>query len=168
MKLRSILLTALVATTFGAQARELEVGDSVPAITLEALLPNETKETQDVTAPAAGQRFTLISFFQTQCSYCIQDLPHLAELSRDTATTTTTRLIGIDRSEDAIRAFVHEHRIHIQFPVGLDLNRVAKRAFDIPGTPTTFVLDANRKIIFKTIGVITDEEAATIRTLTQE
>ena len=108
-----------------------------------------------------------IEFFLTTCGPCNQNLPIVSQLSQEIAKTTTTRLVALDRSEDLITAFVRAHKDLITMPVVLDTSHVSVRkdGYGVDGVPMFFVLGENDKVIFKSLGVLSDAEVKFIKTM---
>jgi peroxiredoxin len=154
-----------LALFLAAPAFALEVGDSAPCVELNDVQPNGTVINQCIRTHQANQSFTMLEFFATTCSDCAENLPNVSALEKQISGTTTVRLVGIDRSADVINAYITAHRDLIQFPVALDIDRDATKTYGVTATPTVFVLDAKNKVIYKHIGVFSDQDDADIQAL---
>ena len=89
----------------------------------------------------------------------------MSALASELETEATTRLIGIDRDENLLRTYLAGHKNLILFDLALDTNRDAKRAYDVVSTPTVFVLDPMNKVVFRSSGVLNENEIAEIRSI---
>ena len=104
-------------------------------------------------------KLTLVNFWATWCGPCKKELPDLVELSSELS-SKGVRIIGIstDRGSNVIedvRSFVHEHGIPYQVLIS---NEELEEAFgNINGLPTTFIVDANGKILQSFLGMRTKE-----------
>lgn len=85
-------------------------------------------------------RPVLVNFWATSCTPCLAEIPDLVELYGDFA-AQGLEVIGIamayDRPDQVV-AFTRAR--HIPYPVALDINQEAARAFgDVQLTPTSFL-----------------------------
>ena len=161
----SLFVAMLSTFVVSTQSFAIEVGQNAPRVDLVQVQADGGEISDGITSRNSGQNFTILEFFSVTCGPCTRNLPYMAQLSKETGSNTVTRLIGIDRDEDAIRTYVKQHRDTIQFPVALDTKRVAKNAYDILYTPTTFVIDANDKVIYKKIGTFNSSDVENIKAL---
>jgi peroxiredoxin len=99
-----------------------------------------TLQGQTLTMAALRGRPVLVNFWATSCTGCVAEIPELVELYGDFA-AQGLEIIGIamayDRP-DQVLAFTRAR--HIPYPVALDINQEAARAFgDVQLTPTSFL-----------------------------
>lgn len=166
-KILSSVLVA-VATMAAPVAQALEVGDAAPAVTLNHIMPDDSESSLNVESRlTAGQNFILVEFFSITCGPCIRNLPTISSLATDVAATTQTRLVAIDRDPAAVRTFVGEHRDTIHFPVALDHERFALRAYGVRATPTIFIVNDQQQIVYKHVGTLSAQDVQEIRNLVQ-
>ena len=95
----------------------------------------------------------LITFWATSCPGCIKEIPHLIELY-DELHSKGLEIIGIAMPYDR-PDYVMEmaKRAKIPYLVAFDLKGEAVRAFGkVTLTPTSFLIDAEGKIVKKKIG----------------
>ena len=150
---------------FAAEAAGLKVGDQAPCVVLNNIAANGMESEHCIRDPKVAGQAKVLEFFSATCSDCHENLPIVSALADRLDRKATLRLVGIDRSETLLRDYIHQHADLIHFDVALDTNRDAKRAYDIIETPTTFVLDAHNKVLFRQAGVLTPAELKTIETL---
>ncbi len=95
----------------------------------------------------------LINFWASTCGYCLQEMPHLAELYRNKH-TDGLQLIGVAMPYDMPSRVVQTSKqLNLPYPVAIDPNDTVARAFgNVRFTPTSFVIDANGMIINKITG----------------
>lgn len=168
-QLRSFVTGAALAASalgFAYSASALEVGETAPCVVLDQVQADGSN-TEGCIRDVINEnhRYTLIEFFSTTCSACAENLPKVSALSEDVQGTTTVRLVSIDRNEANVRTYVNQHRDLINFPVAFDVNRDAKRAYDITQTPTLFVLDRQNVVHYKHTGVLSDADLVHLRQL---
>lgn len=156
---RATWITALVLFLGASgQAAELKVGDIAPEIVLEGILPSgEPLLTAINRSPGENQSYTLIEFFETEDAESNQNLSALFELSLDIETYVQLRLVAINKEIADVKAYVKNNLSDIRFPVHFDDAQDAKRAYGVTKVPTIFVLKNEKEVIFKHVGVITDE-----------
>ena len=95
----------------------------------------------------------LITFWATSCPGCIKEMPHLIELYQELH-SRGLEIIGIAMPDDR-PDYVMEMVKHKKIPylISFDLQGEAVRAFgNVSLTPTTFLIDAQGKIVKKKIG----------------
>ena len=160
--MKKIILTALVLC--GLNAMALEAGDLTQSgISLNHLMTDGTEKTQDLLILEKGQKFTVLEFFQTTCGACIENLPKFIALSNEFAKTATFKLVGLDRKEKALRDYYQTIKSEFSFPYVLDNLRTATKAYGVSATPTSFIVDANGKILFKHEGTFEASDMQKIR-----
>jgi peroxiredoxin len=95
----------------------------------------------------------LVNFWATSCPGCLKELPQLRELYQDFA-PRGLHIIGIAMAYDRpdyVVAFSRER--HIPYPIALDIDSDAARAFGgIEVTPTTFLVAPDGHIAQHTRG----------------
>jgi len=97
----------------------------------------------------------LVTFWATTCASCVRELPHLIELYEELH-PRGLEIIGIAMAYDPpnlVLAMSRER--NIPYPVALDIDSVAARAFgDIRVTPTTFLIAPDGRIVYYRIGTL--------------
>ncbi len=135
----------------GLQTLALEVGDLVPAgLQTNHLFSNGTEATQDILSHTQSEhKFTVLEFFQTTCSACIENRPAFINLGERFSAVATFKYVGLDRKEKALRDFYTLIKGEFDFPYVLDHLRVVTKAFGIVATPTSFIVNQQGQIVFK-------------------
>ena len=167
IKLGMALSFALAFST-GPSAFAIDVGDAAPCVVLDGVdaQGNNTHGCiRDTIQPK--HTHTVIDFFSVHCSTCRANLPAVARLTRALTNHATVRYVSVDRSSDEVRKFLAEapFKGHMNNPVAFDVDRDAKKAYGVSGTPTMFILDANYKVVYKHAGKLTAEDEAHIASL---
>ena len=101
----------------------------------------------------------LVTFWATTCATCVKEIPHLVELYNDIG-KEELEIIAIAMPYDPPNLVVElSERENLPYPVALDINGDAAKAFgDIQVTPTNFLIDAEGNVVQKTSGEINIEE----------
>lgn len=97
----------------------------------------------------------LVTFWSTSCADCIREIPLLSGLYRELA-PRGLEIIGIAMNYDPpSEVLAMRERRNIPYPVALDLNRDAARAFgDVRVTPTTFLIAPDGRIVYHRSGAL--------------
>lgn len=143
--------TAVAVTPGQAKERRPAIGYLAPRITLTAL----DGKTYTVDVPRAKP--LLINFWASWCGPCEEEAPvlkRLYETYRDQLDLYAVNLTIDDRLDKA-KAFVE--RFQLPFPVLLDTEGTAGKAYWVQGIPTTFFVDRSGVIRHMFIGM-PDEE----------
>ncbi len=108
-----------------------------PPITLQQLDGSQT--TLDA---ALGTGPTMVVFWATWCRYCKQEIPRIKEAQARYGNRLHIVAIdpGIRDSLDRIREYVK--RFDLTYPVYFDAGQRTRARFELAGTPTILLLDA--------------------------
>jgi cytochrome c biogenesis protein CcmG/thiol:disulfide interchange protein DsbE len=90
-------------------------------------------------------RPAIVNFWASWCGPCRREAPELAQLSRQLGQRAT--LVGVDWSDGAGSAKDFVRQYGWRFPVLRDPDGSVGNRFGINGLPTSFVLDAQGRIV---------------------
>jgi len=95
----------------------------------------------------------LVTFWATTCASCIREIPHLAELYDELA-PRGLEIIGIAMHHDPPNHVLAMRQArNIPYPVALDLQAGAARAFgNVRATPTSFLIAPDGRIVYRRTG----------------
>jgi thiol-disulfide isomerase/thioredoxin len=97
-------------------------------------------------------RFVLVNLWATWCQPCLKEMPSLVTLQTRLGTAMTVLAISEDRAGARIvQDFVAAHGID-KLAVYLDPNSTVSHAFEGIGLPTSFLIDADGKVLGKVEG----------------
>jgi peroxiredoxin len=101
----------------------------------------------------------LVTFWSTTCSKCIQEMPHLIELYEE-LNKNGFEIIGIAMSYDPPNRVVElSERKNIPYPIALDIDGSASKAFgNIDVTPTSFLIGPQGNIVQQKTGELNIED----------
>lgn len=106
-------------------------------------------------------RAVFLNFWSTSCVPCIAELPGIEELA-DSMKGDCVAFLAVARFSDPgqVRRFLQEHPFH--FPVYLSEQDVPED-FAAQGVPTTIILDASGRAVFRHVGALNwnDDEVRT-------
>jgi thiol-disulfide isomerase/thioredoxin len=102
-------------------------------------------------------RPVIVNFFASWCTPCRKETPLLAKFFR--ARHGSVTVIGIDVSDQAAAALAFVHRSGVTYPVATEpASDSTVIAYDLPGLPATFFLDAHHRIVKRVFGAVTQAE----------
>ena len=93
----------------------------------------------------------LVNVFGSWCEPCNQEIPHFLDIQA----LHKVSIVGIDveeRNMQAGRNFVSKKKM--TWPILFDVTSITRGIFGL-GVPVTWFIDANGKVVYKQIGVIT-------------
>jgi len=113
-------------------------------------LPRQVLTPPAVTLASLRGKPALINFWASWCHPCQEEAPRLQRFAASLG--GRGRLVGIDYGDNVgdARAFIRRYKW--TFPVLRDGNDTTGAAYNIPGLPTTAVLDAQGRIVKTLIG----------------
>lgn len=105
----------------------------------------------EVSAP-----YTILAFWEPSCGHCKKEIPHLKSAILDQYSKYGVKVFAVyvQVDPDPWKEFIEEHQledfINVYDPYGSSHYR---QFYHIKSTPTLFVLDKDKKIIAKKLGV---------------
>lgn len=97
----------------------------------------------------------LVVFWATSCAGCIKEMPHLIELYHEFA-PRGLEIIGVAMAYDPPNQVMEmRQRNQIPYPIALDIQGDAARAFDdVRLTPTSFLIDSQGQVVIQKTGML--------------
>lgn len=101
----------------------------------------------------------LVTFWATTCSTCVKEIPHLVKLYNELG-NDVFEIIGIAMPYDPPNLVISmTKKENITFPVALDIQGDATKAFgNVQVTPTSFLIDPQGNIVESSVGEIDIDE----------
>jgi thiol-disulfide isomerase/thioredoxin len=133
---------------------------AVPALSLPAL------DGATVDLPSQRGGLVIVHFFATWCEPCRDELVSLERLAAGYA-ARPLRIVAVDVGEpgDRVRRFLARNGITLRYPVLIDFDKQAMRAWRVDMLPTSYVLDARLCPLWKVEGALEWDIGATRATL---
>ena len=112
---------------------------------------------QQISLSSLAGRPVIVNFFASWCTPCRKETPLLARFYR--AQHGSVAVVGIDVSDQAAAALAFVHRSGVTYPVATEpASDSTVVAYDLPGLPATFFLDAHHRIVKRVYGAVTQAE----------
>ena len=112
---------------------------------------------QQISLRSLAGRPVIVNFFASWCTPCQKETPLLAAFYR--TTHGRVRLIGIDVNDQASSALAFMRKSGVTYPVAAEpASDTTVIAYDLPGLPATFFLDAHHRIVKRVFGAVTQAE----------
>ncbi len=98
-------------------------------------------------------RPVLVTFWATSCATCVEEIPRLKQLYSQLA-PQGLEIVAVAMAYDPPdRVLSLRRRLQIPWPVALDVDGAASRAFgDVPATPAVFLIDPAGRIVEQRLG----------------
>lgn len=147
-----IAFAVLICLTITSCSKRATLSDQVRNLTFSTLTG------QKISMATLGGP-TLVNFWATDCAICIKEMPDMAELYSDYA-HRGFELIAVAMPYDAPNLVLEmAEREQWPFPVALDITGEALSSFEtVKGTPTSYLLDSQGKLIKRYVGAIPMDE----------
>ena len=109
----------------------------------------------------------LVNFWATWCPPCVHEMPSMQRLA-DYFTGKPFTILGVNMAEDnaIVSAFIQQ-RVHVTFPIVLDRDGQALKAWRVFAFPTSYVLDKHGRIRYALFGGLDWDTAEVKHKLTQ-
>jgi thiol-disulfide isomerase/thioredoxin len=157
-----VVLSAASKATATEAASFAEWTTPPPPLALDALSGGR----RDLAGTEGGGAVVLVHFFATWCEPCREELAALDALAVGFAPGAIS-ILAVDVGEVDVRVRRFFEGLPVRFPVLLDRDRAAAKAWGVRALPTTFVLDAAGRPRLIVAGDPGWDSAATRRTLSE-
>ncbi|MFP3866562.1 MAG: TlpA family protein disulfide reductase [Desulfobacteraceae bacterium] len=165
-----IALVGLYGLTASLAMAEVKVGDNLGNLPFSKPL---TPEDQKYLGLAQDAAFTLkevsapyvfLEAFSTNCSHCFAQAPKLNNLynlvGQNPQLAEKIKFIAIGGHDNQFAVTMWRKQLKIPFPVLPDLDGSLTKKLNIPGTPTSMLLDKSGKVLWLHIGAFESAETA--------
>jgi thiol-disulfide isomerase/thioredoxin len=135
------------------------VGSGAPARTTFGQARNFTLSElghpgQQLSLRSMAGRPVIVNFFASWCTPCQKETPLIARFYH--ARRGHLAVIGIDVNDSASAALAFVHKSGVSYPVAVDSPPMkAAVAYNLPGLPATFFLNARHRIVKRIFGPVT-------------
>ena len=109
-------------------------------------------------------RVVLVNFWASWCTPCVEEMPDILRL-KAAMRDTPFAVIGVNVAEARLRARTATKRMGLDFPVLLDRDQAAFRAWGAEVLPTSYVLDVDSRIRYVAQGPLDWDDTAIVAKL---
>jgi cytochrome c biogenesis protein CcmG, thiol:disulfide interchange protein DsbE len=122
---------------------------------------------QQISLSSLAGRPVIVNFFASWCVPCRKETPLLASFFR--ARRASVAVIGIDVNDQKAAALAFIRKSGVTYPVATEPSSdTTVIAYNLPGLPATFFLDARHRIVKRVYGAVTRAELASGTALISE
>ncbi len=140
-KVIGLVLGLFAITTLNAQAELLAVANSpmAPDFTLKTHGGGNYRLTEQ------RGSVILVNFWATWCGPCRQEMPILDALAKKYADLGVQVVgVNVETETDGVQSYLSE--VPVSFPILLDLENIASKAYDVKAMPTTVIIDKDGRV----------------------
>lgn len=141
-----LLLAAMTTATASAATPLLPWHDAT-----DVTLALESLSGEPVSLADQGGQVVLVHFFATWCEPCREELASLDRLARRLEGLPFA-ILAVDSGEPEVRIRRFFEKTPVSFPILLDPDSAALRAWSVTALPTSFILERNGQPLLKAEG----------------
>jgi peroxiredoxin len=119
-------------------------------------LPQLNDASKNMTLAAAKGKYTVVNFWASTCSACVQELPALETAHRQLGPGVT--FLGVDVADPAKSGKALANKSGTTYPLLTDTNGTTAGAYRIPGLPFTAIIGPDGKLLVRHAGTFTSEQ----------
>lgn len=130
-----------------------DVGNHAPDFTLTSV------DGETITLSDYRGQFVLVNFWGTWCGPCRREMPDLQHLHE---THDNLQIIGVAvfDTEQAVREFRDE--FGVTFPLAIDVGNRVNGAYQVPGQPSTYIVNEDGVIIWRSFSIVLPEQVEAV------
>ena len=148
--LRFLGISAVIFFSVSCKEESVQIGQPAPEIAAFDLQGNKAslRDWQGKTV--------LINFWSETCGACIAELRTLQQWAEKYPNQVQLIAMNIDGEKADTQAIVTKRQLTL--PVFKDQMKITAERYQLVGTPTSFVIDPNGKVIYKFEGLISEND----------
>lgn len=146
----------LMVTSARAQSQAPELSHSLTKLSAPVVADNFVLEDMEGRRHALQDyrgKVVLINFWGTWCPPCVKEMPSLERLYQQLSEQPFVVLaINQWENSDHVFAFMGQIDVFPSFPILFDPDSAVSEAFGVKGLPTSFLLDAQGRVVYRAVG----------------
>jgi len=154
MKIYAILCVLVVACLSHATLAQAAVKQTLPRVEQVFPAPDFTLKSESGKifhlSDFRGQ-VVLINFWATWCPPCRREMPSMERMWQKLK-GKGVQVLAIDVGEDADTIFEFLGAYPVNFPLLMDLDGSVVKKYPVTGLPTSYIIDPEGKVIYRTVG----------------
>lgn len=131
-------------------------GTEIGATPAPTRLSDLRKPADTISTSAGHGTYTVLNFWASTCTACIQELPALEHVHHGLGKAVT--FLGIDVSDTGPAGLAFADHAGVTYPLLNDTQGTAAGQYRITGLPYTVILDTKGKIVIRHAGAFTTEQ----------
>ena len=96
----------------------------------------------------------VLNFWASWCHPCREELPAIAAWAK---AHPEVQVVGVDYEDDVADARAFAKELDATWPMVIDADGAIGEAYEVPGLPATFLIDAEGRIVDRILGEVTVE-----------
>lgn len=142
MNIQKVIGLCSIAFMLPFTASALNVGDTIPSQSISIL----GKPGKKVNLAKVKAKYIYIDFWASWCASCVYSMPKYSKLARDLR-KQGLKVVGISLDKTPQKAIAVKEKYKIPFTLLYDDNKQLAKAYKLPKVPTSYLIDANKKVI---------------------
>lgn len=131
-------------------------GTEIGATPSPTKLPSLRDPGETISTGSGRGTFTVLNFWASTCTACVQELPALERAHRDLGTSVT--FLGVDVSDTSRAGLAFARRAGVTYPLASDAQGSVSGQYRITGLPFTVVLNPKGKVVIRHAGAFTAQQ----------
>lgn len=148
-----LIAILLTAGAYQAHAQTKATVEKAPDFTLKLL------DGTEATLSKLNDRPVVINFWATWCGYCVKEFPDLEELWAEYGEKIHILAVNVGETKKVIDDFLK--KTPYTFPIVMDTNYTASRAYNVSGIPVTYIIGKDGSIVFSRVGMMSKKDMIT-------
>lgn len=137
--LGALLLGSLLSVTAMAQLQPAAQSPLAPDFTLQSVNGDNIKLSEQ------RGSIVLVNFWASWCGPCRTEMPALEQLAQKYRDMGVVVLgVNVETEADGVNRYLRD--IHVSFPLLLDQQNIASKAYNVEAMPTTVIIDKDGKV----------------------
>ena len=157
--LQTLVISAVVFFSVSCKEESAQIGQPAPEIAAFDLQGNKASLSN------WQGKTVLINFWSETCGACIAELKTLQQWAEKYPNQVQLVAMNIDGEKADTQAIVTKRQLTL--PVFKDQMKITAERYQLVGTPTSFVIDPNGKLIYKFEGLLSEKDLQQLFTPTK-